>query len=329
MRRHHSLAPTITLLALVLALAGCQMGPSVSGSFDRMLDVSSPVHLELSNVSGNVTIASSSDGKVHIHGDVRISGMGIGNTQKRLDDIIANPPVELRGDTLRIGKEISHQHNVSISYSLEVPKETAVHASSVSGSVSVRSVRGPVQAESVSGSIRAQDVGREVKLSSVSGSVDAENCGDDVRATSVSGSVTVTNAKGDVLAHSVSGNVQTRNPGGRVDANSSSGSVGVHAANGDVKGHSSSGSVTVQGNPSGNSYWDLKTSSGTVEIAVPSDAKFHFTANAVSGQISTQIPIVIEEQGKHSLRAHVGDGGGRVEIRTVSGAIEVQGQGAQ
>jgi hypothetical protein len=34
---------------------------------------------------------------------------------------------------------------------------------------------------------------------------------------------------------------------------------------------------------------------------------------------------MIEEQGKHSLRAHMGDGGGRVEIHTVSGAIEVNG----
>lgn len=325
MTRHLKLPAPLALLALVVALSGCQMGPTVSGSFDRALDVSGPIRVELSNVSGDVNIVGSSDGRVHIHGDVRVHSMGLEHSQKRLDDIIANPPVELRGDTLRVGKDMNRVHNVSISYTMEVPKETAVAASSVSGGVSIRSVRGPVQAESVSGAVRAQDVGQEVKLSSVSGSVEAENCGDDVRATSVSGSVTVTNAKGDVVAHSVSGDVHTSNPGGRVDVNSSSGSVGVRAANGDVKGHSSSGSVTVQGNPSGNSYWDLKTSSGSVEIAVPSDAKFHFSANAVSGQISTQIPIVIEEQGKHSLRAHIGDGGGRVEVHTVSGAIEVQG----
>lgn len=326
MTRHHRLAASIALLALVVAaLAGCQMGPSVSGSFDRTLDVSGPIRLDVANVSGDIAVIGSADGKVHVHGDVRVSGMGLGNSQKRLDEIIANPPVELKGDTLRVGKEMSRMHNVSISYAIEVPRDTAVTASSVSGSESFRSLRGPLQAASVSGSVHAQDIGREVKLSSVSGTIEAENCGDDVRATSVSGHVTVTNAKGDVLAHSVSGDVRVNNPGGRVDANTSSGSVAVRAANGDVKGHSTAGRVTVQGDPSRNSYWDLKTSSGTVSIAVPSDAKFHFSANAVSGQISTQVPIVIEEQGKHSLRARMGDGGGRVEIHTVSGAIEVQG----
>jgi DUF4097 and DUF4098 domain-containing protein YvlB len=110
-----------------------------------------------------------------------------------------------------------------------------------------------------------------------------------------------------------------------VDANSSSGSVEIRDADGDVKAHATAGRVTVQGNPSGNSYWDLKTVSGSVDIAVPSSASFHLSAGAVSGQIRAQVPIMVEEQGKHSLRAHMGDGGGRVEIHTISGSIEVQG----
>ena len=325
MTRHHKLAAPIALLSIVVALAGCQMGPYVSSSFDRSLDVSGPIRLELSNVSGDVSVVGSADGKVHVHGDVRVSGFGFGNPQKRLDDLVSSPPVELKGDTLRVGKETTRLRNVSISYAIEVPRDTEVNSASVSGSQLVRNVRGPVQASSVSGTVRGQDIGREVRLSSTSGSVTAENCGDDVRATSVSASVTVLNAKGDVLAHSVSGNVEVKNPGGRVDANSSSGSVEVRDANGDVKAHATSGRVIVQGNPSGNSYWELKTVSGSVDIGVPSSASFHLSAGAVSGQIRAQVPIMIEEQGKHSLRAHMGDGGGRVEIHTISGSIEVQG----
>lgn len=325
MTRHHRLAASIVLLVFALALAGCQMGPSVSGMFDRSLDVSGPIRLELSNVAGNISIVGSADNKVHVHGDVRVSGFGFGSPQKRLDDILANPPVELRGDTLRIGKDGARLRNVSISYSVEVPQDTAVNSNSVSGSQSVSGVRGPVQAESVSGTVHAQDIGREVRLSSTSGSVTAENCGDDVRATSVSGTVVVTNAKGDVLAHSVSGDVQVKKPGGRVEANTSSGTVNVRGSDGDIKAHATAGRVTIEGNPSGNNYWDLKTVSGSVNIAVPSSASFHLSAGAVTGQISAQVPLMIEEQGKHSLRARMGDGGGRVEIHTVSGAIEVQG----
>ncbi|MGB9466088.1 MAG: DUF4097 family beta strand repeat-containing protein [Candidatus Acidiferrum sp.] len=325
MTRHHRLAVPIALLSVIMALAGCEMGPSVSGSFDRQFDVSGPIRLELSNVAGDIAIIGSTDGKVHVHADVRVSGFGFGSPQKRLDDILASPPVELKGDTLRVGKELTRMHNVSIAYTVEVPKETAVSSASVSGSQSVRNVRGPVQAESVSGTVHAQDIGRDVRLSSTSGSITAENCGDDVRASSVSGNVTVSKTTGDVLAHTISGDVQVNNPGGRVEADTSSGSVEVRGANGDAKAHATAGRVTVQGNPSGNSYWELKTVSGSVNIGVPSNANFHLSASAVSGQIRAQIPIMIEEQGKHSLRARMGSGGGRVEVHTVSGAIEVQG----
>jgi hypothetical protein len=325
MRRHQKFAAAVALLAVSAALSGCQMGPSVSSSFDRSYDVSGPLRLELANVSGDISIKGSADGKVHVHGDVRVSGFGFGNPQDRLNEIMATPPVELKGDTLRVGRDGSRHHNVSIAYTVDLPRESTVTSASVSGSISIQNVRGPVQAVSVSGTIRAQDIGGDAKLASTSGSVEAEKCGDDVRATSISGTVTVSDVKGDVVAHSVSGSVEVNNPGGRVDAHTSSGSVEVRGGNADVKAHSSSGSVTVRGNPSGNSYWDLKTSSGTVGIAVPSNSSFHLSANAVSGQIRTQIPIVIEEQGKHSLRAHVGDGGGRVEVHTASGSIEVQG----
>jgi DUF4097 and DUF4098 domain-containing protein YvlB len=325
MTRHRRLAASIRLLALVSALAGCQMGPSVSGSFDRSLDVSGPIRLELANVAGDISIVGSTDGKVHVHGDVRVSGFGFGSPQERLSQILASPPVELKGDTLRVGRELSRMHSVTISYDIHVPKNTEISATSVSGSQTIRDVSGPVHAESVSGSVRAQNIAHEVRLSSTSGSVEAENCGDDVRATSVSGSASISNAKGDVVAHSVSGDVQVNNPGQRVDTGSSSGSIDVRGANGDVKAHTGSGRLTVQGNPSGNSYWELRTVSGSVQIAVPSNANFHFSANAVSGQIRAQVPIMIEEQGKHSLRAHMGTGGGRVEIHTVSGDIGIQG----
>jgi DUF4097 and DUF4098 domain-containing protein YvlB len=325
MTRQLRSASLIALLTVTVAFAGCDVGPSVSGSFDRQYDVSGPVRLELSNVSGDISITGSTDGKVHVHGDVRASGMGFGSPQKRLDEILASPPVELKGDTLRVGKELSHVRNVSIAYTVEVPKNTAVNSASVSGSQTVRNVKGPVQAESVSGRVEAQGIGKDLRLSSTSGSVTAENCGDDVRATSVSGNVSITKATGDVLARTVSGNVEVYSPGGRVDADTTSGTVEVRGANSDAKAHSTSGRVKVQGNPSGNAYWELKTMSGTVNIDVPSNANFHLSASAVSGQISTQVPIMIEEQGKHSLRARMGNGGGRVEVHTVSGAIEVQG----
>jgi hypothetical protein len=300
------------------------MGPSVSGSFDRTLSVTAPIRLELANASGDVSITGSTDGKVHVHADVRSSSMGFGSPQDRLNEIVSSPPVEQSGDTVRVGKDLRRIHNVVISYVIEVPRDTEVSTTVASGSQTIRDVRGPVKAEAASGSIRVDHIDRQTFLTTISGSINADNIGEDIRASSSSGDVIVSNIKGDVRISSLSGGTQITRPGGRVDAQTASGSVEVQGATRDIKAHSASGSVNIQGNPGSSSYWDLKTVSGLVQLGIPMDANFHLTAEAVSGQINAEVPIVIEEQGKHSLRARVGNGGGRVEVHTISGEIRVR-----
>lgn len=313
-----------TLFA-ALAGAGCAMGPSVSGSFDRTLSVNGPIRIEITNTSGDVSITGSADGKVHVHADARASGMGFESPEKRLHELLANPPVEQRGSTIHIGEEMRRLRNVSVSYTIEVPRDAEVASTLLSGAQTIQDVRGPVKAEAASGSIRVNHIERQTTLSTLSGSIRADNIGDDLRANSASGTVTVSNIKGDVRISSLSGSTQITKPGGRVDASTASGSVDVEGATGDVKAHAASGRVNVQGNPGGSSYWDLKTASGSVLLGVPANANFHLAAEAVSGEIKTDIPVVVEEQGKHSLRARVGSGnGGRIEVRTVSGEIRLR-----
>ena len=66
------------VLASVVALAGCNVGPSVTGNFDRTFSVTAPIRLELVNASGDVSISGTADGKVHVHGEVRSSSMASG-----------------------------------------------------------------------------------------------------------------------------------------------------------------------------------------------------------------------------------------------------------
>ena len=316
-------AVPIGLILASLTSAGCVTGPTVEGSFDRTLTVNAPIRLELANASGNVSITGSTDNKVHVHADIRSFGMGFDSPQKRVDDIVKDPPVEQKGDTVRIGKDLSHIHNVSIDYVIEVPHDTEVSTQVASGSQTITHVRGPVKAEAASGSIHVDHIDRQTQLTTLSGSLDAKNIGDDLRASSASGSVVASNIKGDVRISALTGTTQVFGPGGRVDADTASGTVEVQGATRDVKAHAVSGRVDVQGNPGESSYWDLKTTSGVVQLGVPPSANFHLSAEAVSGQIKTDVPIVIEEQGKHSLRARMGNGGGRVEVRTISGEIHV------
>src|SRR6202023_2865080 len=249
------------------------------------------------------------------------SGMGFESPEKRMNELLANPPIEQHGNTVRIGEELRRLRNVHVSYVIEVPRDTEVASAVLSGAQTIQGVRGPVKAEAASGSIRVSHIERQTQISSLSGSIRADSIGDDLRANSASGTVTVSNIKGDVRISALSGSTQITKPGGRVEASTASGSVSVEGATSDVKAHAASGRVNVQGNPGTSSYWDLKTASGTVDLGVPSNANFHLAADAISGEIKTDIPVLVEEKGKHSLRAPVGTGGGRVAATTLSGEI--------
>jgi DUF4097 and DUF4098 domain-containing protein YvlB len=323
MARHGNLRISLVLLATLVLLDGCNEGPSVSGSFDRTYNVTGPVHLELANASGDVNISGSSDGKVHVHADVRASGFGFDNPQKRLDDTVSNPPIEQKGETIRIGKDAVHIRNITIAYTIQTPHDTEVDLSVASGAQTIRGLRGPVKAQAASGSIRLEHIDRDVQITTASGTISASDIGSDVHVSSASGSVRLSNVKGDVRIRAIAGAIQVSNPGGRVEADTANGTVEIQGASSDVKAHAASGRVSVQGNPGADCYWELKTVSGGIQLIVPPSANFHLSAEAVSGEIRADIPIMIEEQGKHTLRARLGNGGARAEVHTVSGEIRV------
>jgi DUF4097 and DUF4098 domain-containing protein YvlB len=323
MKRHRNLALPVAVLGVMATANGCANGPTVHGSFDRSFTVTGHTRLDLTNASGDITITGSTDGKVHVRGEVSATGSDMPDSQRRLSETESNPPVEQTPDGVRIGKDMFRMHNASISYTIEVPRDTEVSATVASGTQLVRGVRGPVKVQSASGSIRVEDVEREAQLISLSGSVEATNIGDTVRASSTSGTIAVSGAKGDVRVNGLAGSIQVVKPGGRVDADAGSGTIDVQGATSDVKAHAVSGRVAVTGNPGVGVYWDLRTISGGVNISVPKNANLHLLAEATSGEIRTDIPIMVEEQGKHSLRAQLGTGGGRVEIHTTSGEIRV------
>ena len=311
--------------ATLIATAGCGVIAAERGTFDRTLTVSGPVRIDLTNGSGRVEIFKGADGQVRIHAEVRAGGFTSSDARKRLDQIVSNPPIEQSGNVVRIGKDKFRMRNVSIEYRVEVPNDTEVESAVGSGSQSVQDIRGPAKLTTGSGEVRAMHIREETHMTSGSGSLEAADIGGDLRCTTGSGGVTVSAIQGDIRITAGSGSIHISKPMGRVQANTGSGSVTVQGASSDVDARSASGSLTIQGNPASNTFWNLHTASGGVELTVPSTASFRLSASAVSGGIQTDIPIVIEEQGRHSLRARIGNGGARVEVATVSGSIRVRG----
>ena len=323
-KTHRAWIPGVLLILVALAFAPIY-ATAADNTFDRTLTVSGPVRLELSNGSGNVEIRGSADGKVHITGKVSGGWSLFGGTEKNIQEVVANPPIEQHDNVVRVGKNTSWFKNVSIDYNIEVPHDTEIDASVASGGITLDNVRGPAKVSSASGYLHVYRVDRDTQISAASGSIDASGIGGILRVSSASGDIVLADVKGDLKVNAASGSIRVNRADDRVEASTASGSIEISGVKNDLKVHAISGSITVAGDPSANRYWELKSVSGSVDLRVPTNASFLFTAESTSGNISTNIPVILEEQGKHSLRAHMGSSAGRVEVHTVSGGIEVQG----
>jgi len=260
-----------------------------------------------------------------IHGKVSGSWTILGTAEKNVAEAVANPPLEQHADVIRIGKNSSWLRNVTIDYQIETPHDTDIDAGVASGGITVDNVRGPAKVSSASGYVHVYQVDRDVQISAASGSIEVSTVGGVLHISSASGDVVASDVKGEVKVTAASGSIRISKVSDRVEASSASGSVEVKGASNDLKVRAISGSIQVSGDPSANHYWELKTVSGSVELRVPSNASFLLSAEATSGGIRTSLPVVLEEQSKHSLRAHVGSSSGRVEVHTVSGEINVHG----
>jgi hypothetical protein len=321
----------LVFVLAALASPGLAAAQEASGSFDRTLTISGPVDLEVLTGSGRIDVRTGQAGRIEVSGRIKAGNWGnwglFGgrlSPQERVRRIEANPPIELSGSRVSIGRiEDEDLRNVSISYTLVVPPDTRLTSKTGSGSHVIEGVRGAIVASSGSGSIRVRDAGADVKASTGSGSIVADAVGGSFTANSGSGSIDGTSVKGGIIVKTGSGEISVSQSGsGAVEASSGSGSIHLSGIHGSLNASTSSGSLRVQGEQT--TDWRLSTSSGTVTIELTGKPAFTLDAHSNSGHIETQYPITVNRVDRRELRGSVNGGGPLLRVRTSSGGIRIR-----
>ncbi len=303
MRNHLLAIIPLLLLAPVLLFARSE------GQFDRTLQVSGPVNLDLTTGSGEVIIKAGGSNQVVVHGRVRSSNDWFGGSaDSAVHSVESNPPIEQNGSTIRIGYNLPEEakHHISISYEITVPADTTVQAVSGSGEISVQGVRSPVKLHTGSGGIRIQDLGPQAHVDTGSGSIHADSVAAPFFAGTGSGEIQADlTGSGDVDVHTGSGGIRLRGIKGGLHARTGSGSIG---ADGDVKGP-----------------WQLHSGSGSIRLALSSSGGFNLDVHTSSGSIHSDLPITVQGTlGRHELKGAVRGGGPEVEVSTGSGDVDIR-----
>ncbi|HVP43084.1 MAG TPA: DUF4097 family beta strand repeat-containing protein [Terriglobales bacterium] len=292
---------------IVVVMLSLPAAAAVTGSFERTLQVSGPVQLEVKTGSGDISIRKGEDKSVRVYGRIRAhEGLFGGDPREKVRKLEKDPPIQQSGNLIRIGHVNDHElfNNVSISYEIVVPAETRVTANTGSGKLELERVQGPA------------------KLNSGSGNITVTGIDDRVEAEAGSGSLDLSMIKGDVVAHTGSGHIKIERVGS-VDAHTGSGGMEILDMKGRLRAETGSGDVHVEGTPTGD--WKVQTGSGRVTLRVGGNAGFDLRAHTGSGNIDTDLPVTVSgRQDRHELNGKVRGGGPLVEMRTGSGNLRIE-----
>ena len=316
-------------LALAAVLSSFPAWGAVEGSFDRTLNVTGPVELEVRTGSGSIQVMTGSGGSVRIIGRIK-AGWGLFSGTRDAEEAVRrleqNPPIEQTGNAIVVGaaKQPDWLNNISISYEITAPPETRVRASTGSGSQVIEGVKGPVEARTGSGGIRVARVVQEVEARTGSGHIQLEGVGGAVRLETGSGGIRASDLGSSATAHTGSGSIDLVLKGeGDVEARTGSGGVRVMGVSGGMDASTSSGSIEVEGKPA--SLWKLHTSSGGIRVQVPPGSTFDLRARTGSGTITVDHPVTVQGViDRKKIEGKAGAGGPLVELNTSSGSIHIR-----
>lgn len=313
-------------IAALLCLQALPAGAAAEGSFHRALQVSGPVHLDLTTGAGSVQVRSGNSGQVQVTGHIRATEWFAGDVQEKIKRLEANPPIQQSGNDIRIGHidDPELRHNISISYEVVVPAETDLRAQTGSGDQSVEGIRGPLDVSAGSGGLKISAIGDRVHAETGSGDIDIERVKGNVHAKTGSGSIDANDIAGAFEGDSGSGHITLQQTApGSVRVDTGSGGMELHGVHGSLEAKAGSGTIRAEGEPTG--AWTVHTGSGEVQLKLPSNAAFDLDAHTSSGSISVDHPHDVQGSvGRKEVRGRVGGGGVPVEVQTGSGDIQIQ-----
>jgi lia operon protein LiaG len=243
------------------------------------------IKIDTSSEQINIIQAGTNEIRAHLNGSIT-------STSK-----YTKPELQITrsGDTLNI-KVITHTHVTFGFFSSDIKLDVYIPA--------VYSKKLEILA--TSGDIKISDYKLEgFKIHLSSGNIEANNLSADAfECLCTSGNVVINGLK-----------TKTAN------FEASSGNINVNGFSGDLKSDTTSGDVNYEYEQFSNNV-EIEVSSGQIELKLPKVSQFNLDANATSGNVTCDFPIIITSGHKENvLVGHVGSSTNNIKLDATSGDI--------
>jgi DUF4097 and DUF4098 domain-containing protein YvlB len=286
----------------------------IRDSFQKTLDVGEPLQLEVETGSGDIEVRQGKEGKLTVFGEFQVRARSEEEARKISARIKEDPPIEVRGNLIQIGKLSKYDlgpwpfgPSVVFDFLIEAPAETAARLSSGSGDQEVKGLRGPIRADAGSGDVEIEDAEADVRVDTGSGDIE------------------VARVRGGVEADAGSGDIDLTEIAGRAVVDVGSGDVHLREMGSDIAVDAGSGDIIVESPIGSNAEWALETGSGDVRLLLPRDSQFNLRAETDSGEVETDFPLTVSGKVGKRVEGKVGERPTAIiGIETGSGDIKIK-----
>src|ERR1039457_4770268 len=200
---------TSAIALVVLFASTAVLASTPQGQFERTLQVSGPVDLEVLTRSGDVTVRAGSGGSVFIRGKIHVGDHWLmGGREADVHEIEQHPPIRQDGNNIHI--EYVNMRNISVDYEISVPANTSVRTHSGSGDVKLANLTGEIHLQTGSGNIRGRQISGPVRGGTGSGDVEIEE--------TTAGDIDLRTGSGNITARGVQGGFHGQTGSGDITA---------------------------------------------------------------------------------------------------------------
>lgn len=311
----------VQFVLFVIAFCGSAL-TQVTREFHQALSVSiaQPVSLNIELSAGDLQVAYSREGEVSI------------SLQTTADSSV---PADFLANLLsvtRAGNQINirQQHSldtaadrIRITYRINVPYRTEVHSFLNNGRQTITGIMGPVSAKVNNGDLKVSYVSRAVVAHAGVGNLDMQVIGEHVEASTGRGNISCSRAAQGVSAETGDGDISLMVVGpSEAKVKQGAGRIDAGGVRGTFLASTDAGTLHVKAVP--HDHWQLSSVSGTVRVELAPAAKFDLSATTDSGTfVIGRDDLRKPEGGARSLTERVNGGGKRIEVRTLTGTIDV------
>jgi hypothetical protein len=277
--------------------------------------------------NGNVTILSGTNSQLQIETTVIVAL----DDEKEAAEVAAQSQIKqsLSGQTLKLTAEggeygggfwSRQRPNMDIVITVPAQLQANIDIELTNGRLKADqlTLKKKFKVRNTNGEIQLNDIEADIDMESTHARVTTNRTKGQLKLQTTNGAIEVAEHQGDAKLESTNGGLKITGVTGAIAAETTNGDIQITEALRELKAQTTNGTIGVTSHTV-NGGWELNTSHGGINLALPASGDYRVKGEAKNGQIKTSLPLQIH---KDSIEGTIGNGKHQIKLDT-KGSIAV------